>query len=411
MHVHMHTSYTRAAMLVLIPAIATAYVMPPARTEAIVSVQHVAPGRILNNGCDFWDYGIWTLDCSNKGLTKLPSASLWPMRKGIHLWFDNNGITEIKADSFSQSTEVQFLFLDNNEITVVEPGAFATMTQLRLLSLADNDLEKMPPISMLPHLYILDVHGNWISETLTAASFPSADTSELRYVNLADNAVVEVGCGTFNAVPNVLHVDMAGNPSQCTVDAFSREIRCDCQVFSKGALTGGELGYCSTSCDERVATPLRTDGDVKPLQLAHSSERVLSLLRRMNTVPDFRDAHFSQSTDSVDPTVPAAQWSAETIIVVAVASIFLMASLAFTISAINNYSSTRQVQLINTVDASSTSDAYTAYNSKTLGKITTRLVSDAPSSSDNQGAPIIFITAADESIDGLDMTMDTVSES
>jgi hypothetical protein len=207
------------------------------------------------------------------------------------------------------------------------------MNSLKVLSLAGNQLPSVPPgLTVMADLQILDLHGNMIS-SIAASEFPEQETSTLRYLNLANNVIGEVGCGTFNAAPSILRLDMTANPTVCGFDPLTEQVHCECMEFSRGAFLGGDEGYCSNTCRVVPEPPTRSEGYVKTLNMAQSGPHVLALIQSFYTEPSFRYEVYrtGASSGDVDTSGPVASWSSSTILVVVVASIFLVAAIVFTV--------------------------------------------------------------------------------
>lgn len=263
----------------------------------------------------------------------------------------------------------------------------------------------MPPgLNTLSELEILDVHSNAIS-ALTPSDLPDAEGSVLRYLNLADNSIVEVNCGTFNAAPEILRLDMASNPTVCGFDPLTNQVHCECAAFGKGSLVGGNAGYCSNTCRiEPEVPPARTPSGAKALEASFSAAQVLLLLQSFNTEPSFRYEVYTGgaafSGDSTPTTMTS--WSSGTVLVVACACLFLVAAIGFT--AHSTRVSLREKHLMPTLSVSEDSQSTSQYTATQIKGMrhyptTTLSVGTLEKSSKSALAPVVIVSGYSEADD------------
>ena len=150
-----------------------------------------------------------------------------------------------------------------------------------------------------------------------------------RYLNLRGNAIAEVKCGTFNAAPKLMHLDMTSNPSSCQWDPVSDELLCDCL---QGASAGGAFGYCSNTCTAGVvATPVRPESGDK-IDISYSAEKVLDVLQSFDTNANFRRYEsVNVGASGTDAMASSGIGESGTQAAVAASAVFLAAAVGFTV--------------------------------------------------------------------------------
>jgi len=188
-----------------------------------------------------------SIDCSNKGLTSIPSNL---PRDTVKLDLSYNEITSIPADSVSSLPYLRILQLDNNKINCIDKHAFTGLPQLVSLTLHTNNLTSMVEevITDLPRLQSLRLEHNqlkcdcrlaWILNHETLAPLARCTSP----YNLAGKRIVELKkfqfeCGAADVpVPDQCQAGVSdtGATSQCPSQCKCTEGIVDCR--NRGLLT------------------------------------------------------------------------------------------------------------------------------------------------------------------------------
>ncbi|XP_003428651.1 leucine-rich repeat and transmembrane domain-containing protein 1 [Ornithorhynchus anatinus] len=102
-----------------------------------------------------------TVDCSNQGLTEVPSNL--PAQTQI-LYLRDNRIWIINESSFNETAWLKILDLSNNSLSTLSPGAFHGLHYLQVLNLTQNSIRTLENkiFNSLPQLRELDLSSNGI---------------------------------------------------------------------------------------------------------------------------------------------------------------------------------------------------------------------------------------------------------
>ncbi|XP_038628721.1 leucine-rich repeat and transmembrane domain-containing protein 1 [Tachyglossus aculeatus] len=102
-----------------------------------------------------------TVDCSNQGLTEVPS-NLPAQTQTLHL--QDNRIWIINESSFNETPWLKILDLSNNSLSTLPSGAFHGLHYLQVLNLTQNSIRTLENkiFNSLPQLRELDLSSNSI---------------------------------------------------------------------------------------------------------------------------------------------------------------------------------------------------------------------------------------------------------
>lgn len=168
--------------------------------------------RFIENGKRFSDItsaddptllGITELDCSAKGIKKLPEAVKY-LKNLTHVDLSYNELTDISV--LYSCTAVTYLNVDGNLLSDIKTSSFSKLTQL---SAAHNLLSEMPDLSANKALKTVELSGNNI-ETVTSLSGLTA----LSYVNLSGNMITSadaLGAFTMQSYENSAQLNISYN--------------------------------------------------------------------------------------------------------------------------------------------------------------------------------------------------------
>ena len=67
----LRTLTVACAVATIVPATVNGYVMPQKSADFVVSIENVSPSRTMKNGCTFYEYGPWVLNCVGLGITEV----------------------------------------------------------------------------------------------------------------------------------------------------------------------------------------------------------------------------------------------------------------------------------------------------------------------------------------------------
>lgn len=146
-----------------------------------------------------------TLDCSNAGLSMLPS-SLPNNTEVINI--SNNNITTLPKLPPAYSLRV--LNASNNVIETLDKLAFIQSPELEFLSLRKNKLSQLPTMvfSLADKLSSLDLSANQIQNLSEEIFLP---LTYLKSLNLAQNSITTVTAAWFDSLRDLQELDLSNN--------------------------------------------------------------------------------------------------------------------------------------------------------------------------------------------------------
>ncbi|CAF0707250.1 unnamed protein product [Brachionus calyciflorus] len=206
-----------------------------------------------------------SIDCSNRGLTKIPK-DIPPNIIKIDL--QGNHIEVIKYEDLSYLKSLKVLHLQDNQIETIERGSFDPLTNLERLRLNNNKLSYLPIdlFSSLKSLKRLDLSHNKIK--LVPKDLFSG-LNNLNNLQLDNNLIKCIEKGAFNSLINVdiltlddnklilLHDGLLNNLKKLTIFRIqNNKLECGCKLiwFSKWLLKNSHLAHdlkCFSSKDNQ----------------------------------------------------------------------------------------------------------------------------------------------------------------
>ncbi|XP_029434062.1 leucine-rich repeat-containing protein 38 [Rhinatrema bivittatum] len=169
-------------------------------------------GQLCPPACTCIDY--YTVDCTGRGLRRLPSPFPLDMRK---LLAADNDIRGVPADLFLFHGDLVYLDLRNNCLTRLEAGTFGGSSRLVFLDLSHNALTQLEAgaFRAAEKLVRLSLAGNNLSE-VSPAAFQSLGA--LQVLELQGNGLRRLPVAALEALPSLRTVRLEGNPWLCDCD-------------------------------------------------------------------------------------------------------------------------------------------------------------------------------------------------
>lgn len=153
-----------------------------------------------------------TVDCSGKGLTRLPDSIPLDVRR---LLLSDNWIPRIPADFLVLYSDLVYLDLRNNSLSHIEPGTLSTSSRLVFLDLGSNNLTEIPKGTFGESRSLIKLRlGNNPYLTMVNEDAFLGLTS-LRELELEHNALAGLEVGALSQLPSLRLVRLEGNPWVC----------------------------------------------------------------------------------------------------------------------------------------------------------------------------------------------------
>ncbi|CAL8383414.1 unnamed protein product [Boreogadus saida] len=153
-----------------------------------------------------------TVDCSARGLTRLPEGIPLDVRR---LLLSDNGIPRIPADFLVLYSDLVYLDLRNNTLSRIEAGTLSTASRLVFLDLGSNNLTEIPEGTFGESRSLIKLRlGN--NPHLSAVSEDAfLGLTSLRELELERNALSTLRAGALSQLPSLRLVRLEGNPWVC----------------------------------------------------------------------------------------------------------------------------------------------------------------------------------------------------
>ncbi|KAJ8259128.1 hypothetical protein COCON_G00181400 [Conger conger] len=153
-----------------------------------------------------------TVDCSGRGLTRLPEAIPLDVRR---LLLSDNWIPRIPADFLVLYSDLVYLDLRNNSLSRIEPGTLSTSSRLVFLDLGSNNLTEIPrgTFGESRSLIKLRLGNNPYLSIVSEDAF--LGLTSLRELELERNALSGLEVGALSKLPSLRVVRLEGNPWVC----------------------------------------------------------------------------------------------------------------------------------------------------------------------------------------------------
>ena len=184
------------------------------------------------NAPPFADY----LDLANKGIKEIKPGSFLGLSSVKELSLEGNKIKQLKAQTFEGLASCKVLTLTGNPLREISPGAFRGLGKLEELNLAGYGFTSLRPGTFdgLGALETLDLSRNSLTrievdtfrglDRLTwlylyrnsLRHFDGAfrDLGRLSTLDLSENAVVHLNASSFSGLTSLSHIDLSDNPVQ-----------------------------------------------------------------------------------------------------------------------------------------------------------------------------------------------------
>lgn len=159
-----------------------------------------------------------TVDCSGKGLTRLPDSIPLDVRR---LLLSDNWIQRIPADFLVLYSDLVYLDLRNNSLSHIEPGTLSTSSRLVFLDLGSNNLTEIPKgtFGESRSLIKLRLGNNPHLSMVNEDAF--LGLTSLRELELERNALSGLEVGALSQLPSLRLVRLEGNPWVCNCNFAS----------------------------------------------------------------------------------------------------------------------------------------------------------------------------------------------
>lgn len=153
-----------------------------------------------------------TVDCSRRGLTRLPDEIPLDVRR---LLLADNWIPRIPSDFLVLYSDLVYLDLRNNSLSHIEPGTLSTSSRLVFLDLGSNNLTEIPKgmFGESRSLIKLRLGNNPYLSMVSEEAF--LGLTSLRELELERNALSSLKVGALSQLPSLRLVRLEGNPWVC----------------------------------------------------------------------------------------------------------------------------------------------------------------------------------------------------
>ncbi|XP_056462287.1 leucine-rich repeat-containing protein 38 [Gadus chalcogrammus] len=153
-----------------------------------------------------------TVDCSARGLTRLPEGIPLDVRR---LLLSDNWIPRIPADFLVLYSDLVYLDMRNNTLSHIEVGTLSTSSRLVFLDLGSNNLTEIPKgtFGESRSLIKLRLGNNPYLSAVNEDAF--LGLTSLRELELERNALSTLHVGALSQLPSLRLVRLEGNPWVC----------------------------------------------------------------------------------------------------------------------------------------------------------------------------------------------------
>lgn len=153
-----------------------------------------------------------TVDCSGRGLTRLPDEIPLDVRR---LLLSDNWIPRIPSDFLVLYSDLVYLDMRNNTLSRIEPGTLSTSSRLVFLDLGSNNLTEIPKgtFGESRSLIKLRLGNNPYLSVVSEDAFKGL--TSLRELELERNALSGLQVGALEQLPSLRTVRLEGNPWVC----------------------------------------------------------------------------------------------------------------------------------------------------------------------------------------------------
>lgn len=153
-----------------------------------------------------------TVDCTSKGLTRVPESIPLDVRR---LLLSNNRIPWIPSDFLVLYSDLVYLDLRNNSLNQLDPGTLSTSSRLVFLDLGSNNLTEIPSGTFGESRSLIKLRlGNNPYLNMVGRDAFTGLTS-LRELELERNGLTELDVSILKSLPSLRMVRLEGNPWFC----------------------------------------------------------------------------------------------------------------------------------------------------------------------------------------------------
>ena len=154
-----------------------------------------------------------TVDCSGRGLTRLPEGIPLDVRR---LLLSDNWIPRIPADFLVLYSDLVYLDMRNNSLSHIEVGTLSTASRLVFLDLGSNNLTEIPSGSFgeSRSLIKLRLGDNPYLSAVGPHAFQGL--TSLRELGLERNGLSDLDVGALEPLASLRTLRLEGNPWECS---------------------------------------------------------------------------------------------------------------------------------------------------------------------------------------------------
>uniref|UniRef100_A0A8P4K2Z5 Leucine rich repeat containing 38a n=1 Tax=Dicentrarchus labrax TaxID=13489 RepID=A0A8P4K2Z5_DICLA len=177
---------------------------------ALISSTLLTRGHNCPSSCLCPDHH--TVDCTSKGLTRVPDSIPLDVRR---LLLSNNWIPWIPSDFLVLYSDLVYLDLRNNSLSQLEPGTLSSSSRLVFLDLGSNNLTEIPSGTFGESRSLIKLRlGNNPYLSMVGRDAFTGLTS-LRELELERNGLTELDVSILESLPSLRMLRLEGNPWFC----------------------------------------------------------------------------------------------------------------------------------------------------------------------------------------------------
>lgn len=186
-----------------------------------------------------------SLECSNIGLTEIPTAVL--SEHVLSFVFSNNRLTYLMERAFRDYRFLEYLNLSENEIEGVDSRAFHGLARLNNIDLSYNNLQYITPVIFSDNLVLEKVSFRGNQLAYFPDSPPILASHSIASLDLSYCTLTSINADTFSQLPNLQILNLNNNKLR----EFNREI-----LNTLTKLINVDLGNNMWKCDCNIVDVL-----------------------------------------------------------------------------------------------------------------------------------------------------------